>query len=279
MSASGALRRCRAVNVALGAVLIFGAALAGGGCGIKTGSPDDAGTVNPDAPFVEEVCTPDADDTFCPMYASAFCAGHLACCTASGDPTLRYATMELCIQRTTCVCTAGRSGAAFDAGRVTFDAVAAEAVLAQLRDATPSCDALAPGTLDVEAAYVGTLAEGAGCSPVGTDYSNLFACASGLYCYVTDFGSATVPPMADCRRYRTDGETCDASGMTCAPGLYCGDGATIDDPGICRPLLAGGTACTFDFQCASDFCDDVAGNTCAPLDQDDTWCVDASAEP
>jgi len=275
------VRRVRSVfdtRCAIRRALLLALSLVGAGCGGGTEAPDAAvlgdAAAEPDLPYVEATCTPAADDTFCPMYAAAFCAGHFDCCTATEEPGLRYATMELCIQRTTCICVAGRSGDAFAAGRVTFDAPAAEVLLARVRDGADGCSALPPGSLEVEAALVGTLVEGASCSPDGTDYSNLFACAAGLYCYVTDFGGGPSPAAADCRRYRAESEACDASGMTCAPGLYCADGASIDDPGICRAQRGGGMACANDFECASDLCDALAGDTCSELDRDDTWCVD-----
>lgn len=244
---------------------------------VADGSTRDGG-VEPDAPYVEETCTPDADDTFCPAYADAFCAAHFACCEAADDPGIRYATMELCVQRTTCLCTARRRGAAFEEGSVTFDATGADALLARLADAVSTCPVLRLDEVELDDAFAGTHAEGADCSPDGEDFSNLFTCAPGLYCYVSDFGDETHPPAADCRRYRAEGEECDASGMTCGPGLYCGPGATIDDPGVCRAHLAGGAACLDDFECASDYCDDEAGNTCTPLEADDTWCVDAALD-
>jgi hypothetical protein len=275
----------RVLQLAALAVVCFVLAPADAGCrGASTtngdaGLPRGDGGAEEDAFVVEETCTPDADDTFCPMYAQAFCTGHFACCRATDDPGTRYATMELCVQRTTCLCTAHRSGAAFDEGHVTFDASAGDALLARIDEATTSCSVLPAGALDVDAAFVGTLAEGASCSPTMSDYSTLFACAPGLYCYVTDFGDETTPPAADCRRYRAEGDACDASGMTCAPGLYCGSGATIDDPGVCHPLLAPGAPCADDFECVTDFCDDTMGDTCAAADPDDTWCVDAAATP
>jgi hypothetical protein len=278
-------RQSRVTYLASAVVLALVIAPADAGCRGAVGSVDagthggDGGGSNEDAFVIEEVCTPDADDTFCPMYAEAFCTGHFACCDATDDPGTRYATMEQCVQRTTCICVAHRSGAAFDSGQVSYDETAGAALLAHIHDAAHTCSVVPPASLDVDSAFVGTLAEHASCAPSGSDYSALFACGPDLYCYVTDFGDDVTPPTADCRRYRLEGETCDASGMTCRPGLYCAAGATIDDPGICQALLADGAPCAEDFECASDYCDDTLGDTCARLGQDDTWCVDAAASP
>lgn len=254
-------------------------------CGGPRGA-SDAGVIDadvlqadgaePDAPYVEATCTPDADDTYCPAYAEAFCEGHLSCCTST-EPGFRYESMVLCVQRTLCICAAARTGEAFTSGRVNLDVAASEAVLTAVRDAADGCDPVSLDALAPESAFVGSLPEGADCSPVETDFSNLYACARGLYCYVTDFGEAGVPPTADCRRYRTEGEPCDAIGMGCAAGLYCADGPTFEDPGVCRALLPSGTSCVSDFECATDLCDEATG-TCAAADPDDTWCVDTASE-
>jgi hypothetical protein len=243
------------------------AGAAASGCGTAAGAADGG---EPDVPYVEATCTPDEDDEFCPEYAMEYCRAHFACCD---DPALQYGSMSLCVQRTTCDCTARRGGAPFADGRLVFAESAADALLDRLRDAASgTCAVLDPSQVELDTAFTGTLAEGADCSPQGDDYSTLFACGEGLYCYVTDFGSDTTPPAADCRRYRAEGETCDI-GMDCAPGHYCGDGATIDDPGICRPHVAPGAACEFDHECGSDWCDEDLG-TCRAIDAQDTYCVD-----
>jgi hypothetical protein len=236
------------------------------------GSGGDAG--EPDAPYVEETCTPAPGDAFCGAYASAYCAAHFACCT---DPENRYASMALCMQRTTCLCVHRREGAAIDSGRVVFDSTAADALVARLESGAMSCAIMDAGALLVDEAFRGTLAVGADCSPTATDFSNLFACGPGSYCYVSDFGDETTPPVASCRAQAAAGSPCDLP-EDCAPGTYCGPGATIDDPGVCTALSAGGVACADDFQCASDTCDEVSG-TCLSIDADDTYCVDATLEP
>ncbi|MDQ3033877.1 MAG: hypothetical protein M3Y87_15785 [Myxococcota bacterium] len=242
--------------------------LAGPGCGTATSTTGDAG--EPDAPYVEATCTPDPSDTFCPEYAAEYCRAHFACCD---DPALQYGSMSLCEQRTTCECTARRAGASFEDGRIVLDQVAADALLARLRDeSSGTCAVRDASQVELDTVFTGTLPEGGDCSPSGTDYSPLFTCSAGLYCYVTDFGSETTPPQADCRRYRAAGETCDI-GMECGPGLYCQDGPTIDDPGSCAPHVAAGAACEFDHECGSDWCDEDLG-TCRALDAHDAYCVD-----
>ncbi|WP_236604200.1 hypothetical protein [Sandaracinus amylolyticus] len=255
--------------LALGALIGMSFVL---GCKAASADPD-AGEPD-DVPYVEETCTPAADDTFCPAYADAFCAAHLACCT---DPDFRYESMQLCVQRTTCICTSFRSGQAATSGAITFDAEAADAVLATLTAAPESCPVLDDaGAILADAAFRGSLEEGADCSPQENDYSSLLACGEGLYCYVTDFGDETTPPRADCRRYVTEGGECDL-GAECARGLYCAPGADIDSPGVCRPYLAAGAACEIDAECASDLCDEET-YTCVARNADDTWCVDAAPE-
>jgi hypothetical protein len=59
-----------------------------------------------------------------------------------------------------------------------------------------------------------------------------------------------------CMPMPTEGQDCDDN---CATGLYCDsdlDGTT------CKPLVTNGGDCTFDDDCASDYCDD-ATDTCA----------------
>lgn len=262
------------MNRAVATLVAVAGVAAATGCK-PTGAHDDGGTTpdgGVDAQVVEQICTPAAGDTFCPGYAMAFCTAHLACCT---DPTARYDTMDRCLARTTCLCTSHRQGSAPTAGHVVFDSAAGDALLARLHAATPSCPIADPASLEVDAAFHGTLAEGADCSPAASDYSALYACGPGLECYVTDFGDAMNPPRADCRRLRAAGETCDATAH-CGPGLYCGDGPTIDAPGACRAKLAPGAACSFDFECTSDVCDATA-STCTAPTADDTYCVDASS--
>lgn len=240
------------------------------GCTRTPGDGADAGAEEPDVPYVEATCTPDADDTFCPEYATEYCTAHFACCD---DTALQYGSMALCVQRTTCDCTARRAGAPFADGRVVFVEAAADALLATLRDASRgTCPILDPSMIQLDTAFAGTVEAGGDCSPVGTDYSPLLSCAPGHYCYVTELGDETHPPAADCRLYRAEGETCDI-GMECALGHFCQDGATIDDPGICRPQLAAGATCDFDHECPSDWCDEDLF-TCRATDADDTYCVD-----
>lgn len=259
----------RALSALAAAALPAVAGLALSGCKVADGSSGDGG--EPDAPYVEETCTPESDDTFCAPYAAAYCAAHFACCD---DPALRYATMELCVQRTTCVCTARRSGAPFRDGRVVFDEAAADALLALLESVRTTCPVMDPGALEVDSAFPGTLPAGGDCSPSGTDYSTLFTCAPGHYCYVTDFGDETTPPAAECRPYRAEGASCDV-GEECARGLYCAEvpGAGVDDPGVCTAYTAAGEPCQLDAQCASDWCDEDLG-TCRATDAQDTYCVD-----
>lgn len=247
---------------------------AGCGGGRRTGDAGPTGDAEPDAPYVEETCPVDEDDTFCPTYAQAYCEGHFDCCL-SDEEGVRYESMALCLQRTQCICASARRGSAFESGTVSYDATAGAAILETVRAAAADC---APASLDAigsEGAFVGTLDEGADCSPSATDFSSLYSCAPGLECYVTDFGGETTPPTAECRRRRSVGEACDAIGMNCAPGLYCADGASIDDPGVCRALLPSGSACLSDYECTSDLCDEDTG-LCTALDPEDTWCVDAT---
>lgn len=244
-------------------MLIAGLALfALAGCVKKEDPWADWPMEEPGEPWVEETCTPAADDTFCAEYASRWCGAHMGCCM---DESLRFPSLDACVQRTTCICTGYRAGAAFEDGRIAFDDAAATALLDRLSTMAGTCAPVASEELDVSTVFHGSLAPGSDCSPVDTDYSTIFACAAGSYCAITDLGGDTT---GVCRAFATEGASCDEA--ECAPGFFCEENPA-DLTTACRALRDAGAACDFDFQCFSDVCTETG--TCDALDAGDTYCV------
>jgi hypothetical protein len=98
------------------------------------------------------------------------------------------------------------------------------------------CDAAGGATCDeLSGKCVALAATGAPCSTDST-------CAPGAYCAVLDGGSQCAPRLAD-------GTSCANAFTGCLPTSYCDTSSTS-----CTPLLAAGSSCTFDDQCASSAC-------------------------
>lgn len=121
-----------------------------------------------------------------------------------------------------------------EAGRLRYDADAATACVASIRDA--DCQEFSRFLVegDCEAVFVGLVATGDPCEQSDE-------CADpDAYCFSPD------SPNYTCIKRRAIGEFC--MGVECTDGAYCPDQ-------ICVAQLADGEACTDLSECLSDYCD------------------------
>ncbi|MCA9637712.1 MAG: hypothetical protein KC420_16915, partial [Myxococcales bacterium] len=197
-----------------------------GGCA----EPEDDAKVE-----VLDIEGPVAAADFCGIADSLTCAGALGCCA---DP--EFADVDACIADSLCDQGLGAvlTSDAVAGGELIYDADEAGDYLRAFADSVSRCE---PHEMSARPTFLrGSRGEGEDCTPVGSDITNTFTCASGLECMIT-----------------VDAETRERKG-TCGPEI------TAAPPG------SAGSACTEGEQCASGVCSDGA----CTADLESLYCVD-----
>lgn len=198
----------------------------------------------------EEVGPEVAAEDLCGAIAEAVCSADATCCTVSPDG---------CVEAQTDACRSALQPLVDDP-RLAYDAQRGGALVESLRASGESCWAEPIDHDALVAAFAGTGAQGADCTPRDTGPASLrisaLSCARGLSCrlYLRADGSTE----GECAP--RDGDAC-SHALDCGPGTFC---ALPDawEPGVwgtCRPLRADGWECASDLECESRHCDGTCG--------------------
>jgi hypothetical protein len=193
-----------------------------------------------------------------PVEASALCAEIAGIvCEADARCFEGSSTRAACLESQRAACEPTVGALAEDA-RLGYDPARAGSFLASLEASAQSCWARPIDHDAFLAAFAGTGAEGADCTPSGTSTAALrtsaLSCGDGLACrlHLRIDGS----PEGVCER-RVDAACSHA--LDCEAGSYCSLPARWQPGawGECRPRRANGWACASDLECASLHCDGV----------------------
>lgn len=198
-----------------------------------------------------EVVGPEvAAEDLCGAIARAVCSADATCCAASP---------EGCVESQTEACRSALQPLVDDP-RLAYDPRRGGELVESVRVSADSCGAQPVDPDALVAAFAGTGARGADCTPQDTRPASLrisaLSCARGLSCrlYLRADGSTE----GECAP--RDGDAC-SHALDCAPGTFC---ALPDawEPGVwgtCRPLRADGWECASDLECQSRHCDGTCG--------------------
>lgn len=239
-----------------------GAGDSGGSTGSPGGGPFDAGTA-PDRNMVSA-------GEICDRLATIQCAGEQHCCSKPGRD------FDACFSTASKRCKSNLHLDEVAQNPITgFDEAAASMAFEELEDKASKCDPeVAKWAVSAEgfvAAFKGTQAEGAQCTPAGATSLNpndpaqlaaLASCmdSSNVVCL------PALGPWLCTRRAPPDG-SCVFDG-NCQDGLYCADSGFVTD--ACKERLGVGAECSAANQCASFIC---KGSKCVGATAQNAYCL------
>jgi hypothetical protein len=238
-----------------------------GGISADLDAGDDGMSVVPDA---SEPVSNTPGPGLCTRFAAIQCAGEQRCCDA---PTR---TVERCESDLAQNC---EQTAYLDQIAVSplsgFDASAAELAFTELEQRTSRCDPSIAGFVlsdqGLRGAFLGTLAQGESCDPVGGVTGNRGVVAASLSACKHAQGLACLPASLiggwSCAPKQAVGQSC-LTDDNCESSAACNN---FSEPalGSCVAHLPLGAACTYASECESLYCD---GQSCVAADVQAVYC-------
>jgi hypothetical protein len=189
-------------------------------------------------------------------YSDAVCEKIFACCSSAEIMAQFFGAQQITTQ-SECEEAFASFGSIFDpssvgSNAVTYDASAARACI-------DGINALACGDVQWnDTMFIDTSMVPACATVIAPRLANGSQCAADYEC-TSNACFGALDPNGTCMPLPSEGQRCYD---TCASGLYCSGASSVDGQyGTCATLLANGSACVADFDCASGYCG--SGSACA----------------
>lgn len=178
-------------------------------------------------------------------------------------------------------CLTTLSGNAFDMDKARFDGARAATLLAAVEANVETCAVdltLRPNDI-ISSLILGQVPVGGDCRAAfeTDDFSMYSACVSGTTC-ISSYDETTEDTTYTCRTFLANGTTCDTDegvdGLCNPTTSFCPPRESSQPPTSCAPKKAVGASCTYDFECASDFCIGEEGTepVCIEYLADELYC-------